>query len=180
MAPRTLTRTALISAFAAVLLASGCGGRSTGNSAQTSQPSQSVLAAQAPAIAPGYGTPEDAVAGLIQGELADDSSELCSYLLPSSQSACNQDAQQQPLPAFTGNPTIAGGKISGSEALVAVTGSICEDGGECTGNSDPSVGMPNYDETFAQAYEQALNNTGGFSPVPCIEENGNWYVNATV
>jgi hypothetical protein len=185
MAPQTRTRIVLISisAIAAVLVVSACGSSHTGSSAptsQTSQSPQSVLAAQSPVTAPGYATPEDAVAGLVQGELADNSSELCSFLPPSSQSACNADAQQQPLPAFTGNPTVAGGEISGSEALVSLTGSICEDGGGCTGNSDPAAGMPNYDVPFAQAYEQALSNPGGFSPVACIEENGMWYVNANV
>jgi hypothetical protein len=134
--------------------------------------------AQAPVIAPGHDTPEDAVDGLIQAELADNSSQICSYLVPSSQSACNQQAQQQQLPALAGNIIVADDIISGSEALVSATGSICANGGGCTGNGDPSLGMPDGQGTFVQAYEQALNNSGSFSPVPCIEENGMWYVNA--
>jgi hypothetical protein len=169
---------ALVPALAAVFLASACSAGSTGSSGQAPQPSQSVVVAQAPVIAPGYDTPEDAVDGLIQAELADNSSQICSYLVPSSQPACDQQAQQQQLPAFTGNITVDNDVISGSEALVSATGSICANGGGCTGNSDPSLGMPGGQETFAQAYDQALNNSGCFSPVPCIEENGMWYVNA--
>lgn len=170
----------LVPAFAVVFLASACGKASTGDSAQTSQPPQGVAAAQASVIAPGHATPEDAVAGLIQAELADNSSLVCSYLVPSSQPTCDQQAQQQPLPAFTGNPTVAGGIISASEALVSVTGSICVSGGACAGNNDPGLGMPDVGETFAQAYGQALSSSGSFSPVPCIEENGMWYANTTL
>jgi hypothetical protein len=67
--------------------------------------------------------------------------------------------------------------ISGSEALVSATGSICVNGGGCDGNSDPSLGMPAGQAAFAQAYDQALDNSSSFSPVPCIDENGSWYVN---
>lgn len=171
----------VVPALAAVFLASACGGKSNSDSAQTSQPSQgTAAAAQASVIAPGHGTPEDAVAGLIQAELADNSSLVCSYLVPSSQATCDQQAQQQPLPAFTGNPTVAGGITSASEALVSVTGSICVAGGACAGNSDPGQGMPDVGVTFAQAYEQALESSGSFSPIPCIEENGMWYANTTM
>jgi hypothetical protein len=187
----------LVPALAAVFLASACGKASTGAPAQTSQPapsqsSQSVATAQASTaqastaqpsatqasvIAPGHATPEDAVTGLIQAELADNDSLVCSYLVPSSQATCNEQAQQQPLPPFTGSPAVAGGIISGSEALVSVTGTICASGGTCAGNSDPGQGMPDVGETFAQAYDQALSSSGSFSPIPCIEENGMWYAN---
>jgi hypothetical protein len=164
---------ALIPALAAVFLASACSTGSTGSSAPAPRPSQSVMA-RAPVIAPGHDTPEDAVDGLIQAELAGNSSQICSYLVPSSQSACNQQA----LPAFTGNIVVDDDIISGSEALVSATGSICVNGGGCNSNSDPSLGMPTGQDSFAQAYDQALNNSGSFSPVPCIEENGMWYVNS--
>jgi hypothetical protein len=171
---------ALVAGLATVFLASACSGgsSSTSGAAQQPQPSQSAAVAQSAAIAPGHNTPEDAVEGLIQAELAGNSSQLCSYLVPSSQSMCSEQAQQQPLPAFTGNVTVNGDVISGSEALVSATGSICVNGGSCTSNDDQAMGMPDGQEAFAQAYGQALDNSGEFSPVPCIEENGSWYVNA--
>ena len=142
----------------------------------SAQPAGSPTTAPAPVITPGNDTPEDAVDGLMQAELAGDWTQACSYVVPSAQSACSQQASQ--LPAFTGNGTVVGGVISGHEALVEVTGSICGAGAGCTSNSDPSTGMPNSQETFAQAYSQALSNSNSsFSPVPCIEENGAWYVN---
>jgi hypothetical protein len=168
----------------ACMVAACGGGRSTSalvtdNSASAAATS-SASPSPTPVVAPGYDTPEDAVDGLLQAELADNAPDLCSYLLPSAQSVCDQDEQASPLPAFTGSATVDGGIISGSEALVAVTGSICSGDGGCTSNSDPSVGMPNGQKTFAQAYGQALNNSGGLSAVPCIEENRMWYVNTTL
>jgi hypothetical protein len=167
-----------------MVAACGGGGSSsstlvTGNSAPAAVIS-SASANPASVVAPGYATPQDAVDGLLQAELADNGSALCSYLVPSSQSVCDQDQQSSPLPAITGSATVDGAVKSGSEALVAVIGSVCSDDGGCNSNSDPSVGMPNGQETFAQAYSQALNNSGGFSAVPCVEENGRWYVNTTL
>ena len=95
--------------------------------------------------------------------------------MPSSLAACEQNAQQ--LPTFTGDATVAGDVVSGSEALVEVTGSMCA-AGDCASNSDPSMGMPSSQESFADAYDQALSSgNSAFSPVPCIEENGEWYIN---
>jgi hypothetical protein len=175
----------LAAACAGACMVAACGGGRSSSALVTDNSASAAATSSAspsptPVVAPGYDTPEDAVDGLIQAELADNGSDLCSYLVPSSQSVCDQDQQASPLPAFTGSATVDGGIISGYEALVAVTGSICSGDGGCTSNSDPSVGMPNGQETFAQAYGQALNNSGSFSAVPCIEENRMWYVNTTL
>jgi hypothetical protein len=176
----------LAAACAGACMVSACGGGGTSGSAVVTGSSSSVAATSSaspnptPVVAPGYNTPEDAVDGLLQAELAGNGSELCSYLLPGSQSVCDQDEQASPLPAFTGSAMVDGDVMSGSEALVAVTGSICSSGSGCTSNSDPTVGMPNDQETFAQAYGQAMNSSGSFSAVPCIEENGMWYVNTNL
>ena len=150
------------------------------SAAPTSSPTalpgpSTTTTAPATVITPGNDTPENAVDGLSQAELAGNWTQACSYLAPSSQSACEQDASQ--LPVFTGSVTVVGDVISGEEALVEVTGSMCASG-SCTSNSDPSAGMPGSGESFTEAYDQAVNNsTNSFSPVPCIEENGEWYIN---
>ncbi len=128
-------------------------------------------------ITPGHDTPQDAVDGLIQAELAGDWPQACSYYPPSVQATCDQQAPQ--LPAFTGNATVGGATTSGSEALVEVTGSMCSGNIGCNSNSEPSAGMPNDQVTFAQAYDQVMSNSSSsLSPVPCIQQNGQWYVNA--
>jgi hypothetical protein len=139
------------------------------------QPAESATTAPAQAI-----TPEEAENGLIKGELAHNWAQACSYIVPSTQPICNQAAQNGALPIFTGQATVAGDAISGSEALVAVTGSMCGTTTGCASNSDPSAGMPSSKVTFAQAYEQALNKSNSLSPVACIEENGRWYINAAL
>jgi hypothetical protein len=139
------------------------------------KPAESATTAPADAI-----TPQDAENGLIKGELADNWTQACSYIVPSTQPICNQAAQKGALPIFTGQATVAGAAISGSEALVAVTGSMCGTTTGCASNSDPSVGMPSSKVTFRQAYDQALNNSNSLSPVACIEENGKWYINAAL
>jgi hypothetical protein len=141
-------------------------------------PSSSAAAEPAESATPGKNTPEDAVNGLIKGELADNWTLACSHVVPSTQPTCDQAANQ--LPVFTGNATVAGDTISGTEALVEVTGSMCSNTTGCASNSIPSTGMPSSQVTFMQAYNQALNNSNNLSPVPCIEENGIWYINASL
>jgi hypothetical protein len=175
----------LAAACAGTCMIAGCGGGGGSSSAPPSGNSAPVVAStaapsSAPVVAPGYDTPQDAVDGLLQAELADNGSALCSYLVPTAQSTCDQDQASSPLPAVTGNAAPDGAVTSGSEALVAVIGSVCSDDGGCNSNSDPTVGMPNGQETFSQAYDEAMDNTGGFTAVPCIEENGKWYVNTTL
>jgi hypothetical protein len=148
--------------------------------ASASAPSSSA-AEPAESATPGKNTPGDAVTGLIKGELADNWTLACSYIVPSTQPTCNQAAQEGKLPTFTGNATVDGDTISGSEALVTVIGSMCSSVTGCASNSVPSAGMPNSQVTFTRAYDQVLNNgSSSLSPVPCIEENGMWYINATL
>lgn len=150
------------------------------SAAASAKPAGSAATAQAPVATAGKNTPADAENGLIKSELADNWTQACSYIVPSTQPACNQAAQNGELPAFTGSATVDGDTISGSEALVAVTGSMCSKTTGCASNSDPSTGMPSSQATFTQAYDLALNNNTSLSPVPCIEENGIWYINAAL
>jgi hypothetical protein len=133
-------------------------------------------------ITPGHSTPQDAEEGLIQGELANNWAQACTYIVPSSQATCKEAAQTRELPTLTGNATVDSAAISGSDALVVVTGSMCSSATGCLSNSVGSTGMPDAYVTFAQAYDQVLNNTSNtsLSPVPCIEENGQWFINASL
>jgi hypothetical protein len=166
--------------FAVAACSAGSSGTSaSGTSSVPPSSSSSAAAEPAESATPGKNTPEDAVNGLIKGELADNWTLACSYVVPSTQPTCDQAANQ--LPVFTGNATVAGDTISGTEALVEVTGSMCSNTTGCASNSIPSTGMPGSQVTFMQAYNQALNNSNNsLSPVPCIEENGSWYINASL
>ncbi len=151
-------------------------------SASASAAASGSASASASAAASGHGSPQEVETGLIKAELADDWNTACSYLVPTSQAACFQAALQNQLPAFTGNATVSGATISGSEALVAVTGTMCSKTTGCVTNSVSSTRMPNAQLSFSQAYSQVLSNTKntGLSPVPCLKENGLWYINASL
>jgi Fibronectin type III domain len=131
-----------------------------------------------PLVTPGYGSPEDAVDGFYQGELAGDWAAACSYVTPSAQALCLSGTSGQG--AATGKLTFGRGVISGGEALVPVTGSICAPGSPCVANSDPGLGMPTPLSQFPAAYQAAVNNSLSGSVVvsamPCSQVGGKWYV----
>lgn len=186
----------LLMATGALLLtgAAGCSGSAGSNTQAATTPSQhSAAAVQSPSssasssagqteIKPGHDTPQDAADGLISGELAKNFKLACSYVEPSYRSTCTT-AYSQSSPTFTGNYKIVGAVISGTEALVELTGRVCTagDGGGCNSNSDPSAGMPKGSLTFAQAYHntadpQSNANDNSMSPAPCVLINKKWYV----
>jgi hypothetical protein len=148
-------------------------------------PGNSSPSAPAPSAAPsstatpGYATPQDAVAGFYQGELAGDWSAVCSYVVPSAQSLCLAGTSGQG--AATGSITVDSAVIQGTEALVGVTGNICAPSTPCVTNSDPTLGMPPSPSQFAAYYAKAVANgtsstTTVISPMPCSQIGGKWYV----
>jgi len=131
-------------------------------------------------ISPGNGSPEAAVDGLFSSTLAGNQTTGCQYLEPSSQQICEDAAASEP--PSSGTFSISGQVIEGTEALVSVTGSLCQSGYPCGTNSDPSFGMPPGAGSFADAYDAASaavdsSETFVLSPVPCIEISGKWYIN---
>lgn len=172
-------------ATAAVLVVglAGCGAAATSSrsgtassTGGTASPGTSASATATPGgaatVAPGHDTPEEAADGLIQAELAGNLRLACSYAVPAQQANCR--GLQISLP--TGHVSVAGALTSGDRALVEITGHICMSGNGCQTSTNPSLGLPTGSQTFTQAYNKALTS-GGFSPVPCLEVSGKWYVN---
>jgi hypothetical protein len=125
---------------------------------------------------PGHATPEDAVQGFINADFSGNTAVACSYFEPAVQSVCRK-AQ---IPKPSGHLLVVGGVTSGTQALVEITGNVCQAANQCQTNTDPTTGMPYGSVSFSQAYSTALAGVtggGGLSPVPCIEVNGKWYVN---
>lgn len=126
---------------------------------------------------PGNGSPEQAVAGMFQAELAGDWSDSCHYRQePFTQpGACAPGLSA--TPSVTGSYHIVNQMISGDLALVFATGSICySGGGGCRGNSDPTAGVPRSPADFDSVFGQVANEGNTFSPIPCRRVNGQWYV----
>ena len=135
-------------------------------------------------VAPGHGSPEAAVDGILTALMTGHSTAWCTYFNPSDLTECQQDSEQVEL-SITGNYSIKSQVISGSQALVGLTGNLCFHGNatgttllQCATNSDPSTGMPQGAGSFAQAYAATANEPStSLSPIPCIEVTGSWYVN---
>jgi hypothetical protein len=180
-------------AAAALLVATGCSS-AAGHSAQSASPAakpgstassaggpapassgSASGSAQSASIHPGHSTPEDAVDGYIKALLAGNQAVACSYVDPSSQSAC-ASAPASSIRA-TGNVTIGKAAMSGLLAVVPITGRICSPSNGCQSNSNPAEGMPTGSETVSQAVAAAQTGSG-FSPVPCIYDGG-WYIYVT-
>jgi hypothetical protein len=183
--------------FAGALLlvgVAGCGGSTSSKSPAAITPGQhsasaesTVQPASSPAtqasVKPGHDTPQDAVDGLIRAELSGNFNLACSYIDPSAKATCvSAFSQPQAVPTFTGNFTVAGTVISGTEALVEITGRVCTAGSGCVANSDRSEGMPTGSTTFAQVYNNLINPSANasnsMSPVPCELINKSWYVSS--
>ena len=135
-------------------------------------------------VSPGHGSPEAAVDGILTALMTGHGTAWCAYFNPSDLTTCQQDSAQVDL-SITGNYSIKGQVISGTQALVGLTGNLCFHGNttgttllQCATNSDPSTGMPPGAGSFDQAYAATANEPStSLSPIPCIEVTGSWYVN---
>ncbi|WP_300609821.1 hypothetical protein, partial [Trebonia sp.] len=152
----------------------------TASSPAASQPAGDGGSTQPAGVHPGHDTPADAVDGYLAAALAGDAKLMCSY---SNASASDCPAT---IPHETGNFTVASTVVSGDQALVAITGSFCEDG-NCVSNANPATGMPSSTDSFAVAFMTATGSgtaTPGLSPIACVAvpiygvagENELWYV----
>lgn len=134
--------------------------------------------------APGYATPQQPVAGLLDGLLQGNYYNACSYVLPAQVALCNAGG------AFVGSSLLSAGTswsfgstvVDGNEAIVVLVGQLCGlvngSANQCLTNSDPTFGLPANGESFATAYSTALNSNNDNWDVPVEEVNGSWYVNA--
>lgn len=121
--------------------------------------------------APGHGSPQAAVMGLIRALASHDTTAACDYFVPAEQSAC-RGAQ---LPAGTGTVTIGHTVVNGDRALVVVMSAKYCVGNQCLSNNDASKGLPSGSTTFDQAYQATQNNQND-PTTPCQRVNGKWYV----
>lgn len=158
----------------------------TGGSASPTPTPTSQSAAPSPStsspvnVTPGHASAEDAVAGFYQAELNGDWSATtgaCSYVQPAAQSLCASGTQG--YWAASGHFTVVGAVIQSPKALVEVTGQMTAPDGSQTSNQIPTSGMPVDPSDFNTIYNNLTNSPATvFSPAPCIEIDGKWYINA--
>jgi uncharacterized protein YjeT (DUF2065 family) len=132
----------------------------------------------------GASSPTAAAGGVVRSELSGDWTAACQYFMPRFYKACRQAAATLGAEHFRlhGSVTLRQTVRNGPRALVAVTGRICPPSGQgtCQRNGDPRLGLPGPKRSFAAAFAAAVSpNSNSFSPIPCIETESHWYVDAT-
>lgn len=188
---RTKHAIAAVSAGLMILL-SGCGNGGSSSMAAAGSPGQSsaaeipgqpspVVTVHPAGIAADQQTPEDAVYGFWGARELQVQAQACSYVTPATQAACPNSlafVSQGGVLDWSIGDTV----ISGSHALVSVVGWFCSPDGSCPpGNDNPWAGMPSNSVSFDQAYSNASGgynggSNGNYSPIPCTEIDGQWYI----
>jgi hypothetical protein len=112
----------------------------------------------------------DAADGFYHGLATDDAKLACAYSAPG-------DSCPSSVVHATGKFVIGKFITSGTMALVAATGDLCFSG-SCDSNSNPSAEMPADASSFGKAWEtvETKGSRDGFSPIPCVDTAGGWYV----
>jgi len=149
----------LLSAMAAL---ASCGG---------SKPTVSAPAPQND-VAPGYDSPQSAVAGYLSGWVRKDTATICSYVAPPQKGYCAY---------LVGGPTkyslaswrIGDAMIRGDEAIVVIMSDSWCVAKFCFKNTDPRNGLPSTSAGFAHAFEKTST---GVPAVAVVRVHAKWYV----
>jgi hypothetical protein len=133
-------------------------------------------------------TPGVVVAAFLADRLAGRWSEACTAFPPktTAKATCTRQAGSSDAGlSYNGTAHVVRFVASGDEALVAVTGTLCVSDSKykgltrCVSNSVAGLGMPGKGLSFASAYAHTLSRSDrGFSPWPCEEIAGLWYLSA--
>jgi hypothetical protein len=175
----------LVGAAAAV---AACGSGGGGTSAPSAAPSWAKtlgagVTVTAGNASPGDGSPGGSLLGALAGAEAADFSKFCSYFPPSDQANCNSTYSGVPAASLkTAMPTdknvvVTYTAIDGDEALVNVTGTICDPNQtpSCISNSDPAAFFDS-GKPFTTLWSESVANSSSYTPAPMTKINGKWYL----
>jgi len=163
---------------------SGAGGGSRGGAPAWAGSFGAGVTVEAPAFASATGSPQVVVRAYVHALDSGDFAGACGYVVPADQAACKaavaENGNQLAMPpgdTYTGF-TVGYTLIDGHQALVGATGELCvqTQAQTCVGNSDPAAVLDS-GKSFAALWARALHApTGAYSPIPCAEVNGTWYL----
>lgn len=115
------------------------------------------------------------MAGFVDATAGGQINVECQYVLPSQQAACPGYLGDVTLGTL-GPDTVGAAYRSGSQAVVAATGTYCWQN-NCTPNSNPRQGMPLNDAGFNAAYAAAPGRTKFGNPIyACQLVGGQWFI----
>ena len=132
---------------------------------------------------PGDGSPGGSLLGALTSAEAGDFAKFCSYLPPSQQGGCNSTLSGVPaaslkteMPTYK-NVVVTYTAIDGNEALVGVTGTICDPNQtpSCISNSDPAAFFDS-GKPFPTLWSESVANSSSYTPAPMTKVNGKWYI----
>ena len=179
--------------LAAALLAgavavAACGSGGSGGPAPSAAPSWAKALGTGVTVtsgnaSPGDGSPGGSLLGALASAKAGDFAKFCSYIPPSQQAGCNSTLSGVPAASLkTAMPTyknlvVTYTAIDGNEALVGVTGTICDPNQtpSCISNSDPAAFFDS-GKPFPTLWSESIANSSSYTPVPMTKVNGKWYV----
>lgn len=177
--------------WAVALLAgavAACGSGGSGGSAPSAAPSWAKALGAGVTVtsgnaSPGDGSPGGSLLGALTSAEAGDFTKFCSYLPPSQQNDCNSTLSGVPAASLkTAMPTyknvvVTYTAIDGNEALVGVTGTICDPNQtpSCISNSDPAAFFDS-GKPFPTLWSESIANSSSYTPAPMTKVNGKWYI----
>lgn len=151
-----------------------------------------AVSAAAVLLIGGSSSPDGVVNGFVSSMMKGNLPSICKYALPSEQCACKATVSQTGTAMgvihVTGHIGVSQTQVQGNQALVSVVGRICTSisgpmspGRHCSGNSNPSAGMPKSSSGFQAAFTAAVNSASGGSGngnfvIPCVKNGGHWYI----
>jgi hypothetical protein len=165
-----------------------CGSGGSGGSGPSAAPSWAKalgagVTVTAGNASPGDGSPGGSLLGALTGAEAVDFAKFCSYFPPSEQDNCNSTYSGVPAASLkTAMPThknvvVTYTAIDGDEALVNVTGTICDPNQtpSCISNSDPAAVFDS-GKPFTTLWSESVANSSSYTPTPMTKVNGKWYI----
>ena len=176
--------------WAAALLAgavAACGSGGSGGSAPSAAPSWAKalgagVTVTAGNASPGDGSPGGSLLGALAGANADDFAKFCSYFSPSNQGSCisaysGMSAASLKAAMITSkNVVVTYTAIDGDEALVGITGTVCDPNQtpSCVSNTDPAA-LLDSGKPFTALWSESVASTSGYTPLAMTKVNGKWY-----
>jgi len=179
--------------WAAALLAgagavAACGSGGSGGPAPSAAPSWAKALGAGVTVtsgnaSPGDGSPGGSLLGALASANAGDFAKFCSYIPPSQQASCDSALSGVPaaslkteMPTYK-NVVVTYTATDGNEALVGVTGTICDPNQtpSCISNSDPAAFFDS-GKPFPTLWSESIANSSSYTPVPMTKVNGKWYI----
>jgi hypothetical protein len=136
--------------------------------------------------APGNGSPEAVVTGVVKAELAGDYTATCAYFAPSFQSECKlgmaAEASASPSAMASSIGTVTNFAVGyvvvhGDQALVGTTGKFCASG-SCYTNTNPAA-LLSSGKSFSALWSEAVgseSSSSAYALAPVSKIGGKWYI----